>query len=311
MAKTVQQLFEEFLYESEFVKRVRPETLKGYSQTFKTFTKLTPGLTLTTITTSTITNFFKTLQERKRFVGKGQIRKGIKNSTVATYWCKLNVFFKWLFIHKLIAKNPFKSLSYPTPSYDNKRFLEKREIERILTAIHIHHRKNILLFKRNIALFYLLLFCGLRREEVMLLQLRDIDFQRKLITIRGENSKSGRTRQIPLHSSTLMFLEDYLKERKRYKTSFLFVSMLRDDKLTYDGLKHLVSNIRTASGVAFSLHQMRHTFAVNFLKTTNNIYALKEMLGHKDIRMTCSYLRCLPPEYIRTGIESMNIDNFI
>ncbi|MCW3111485.1 MAG: hypothetical protein JWQ09_5991 [Segetibacter sp.] len=311
MRKNLQQLFEEFIYECEFARKLRPATLRGYTQTYKTFVKLIPDISLDQINAATISSFLGILEYRQRVVGKGTVKNGIKKSTVATYWTKLNAFFSWLTSKGCITANPFKSLKYPTPSYEEKKYLQKEEVERILATIHLNHKGNILLFKRNLVLFHLLLFCGLRKEELMHLYVRDIDMARKMILIRAENSKSGKMRQIPLQSTTIMHLAEYLKERKDYKTPYLIISANRDDKLSYEGLRHLVDKIRTDSGISFHLHQFRHTFAVNFLKATNNIFKLKTLLGHKDIRVTTLYLRCMPPEEMRPDIESMNIDNFL
>ena len=82
----------------------------------------------------------------------------------------------------------------------------------------------------------------------MHLQIRDVDIERKMILIRGETSKSGRTRLIPLHSTSVMHLIDYFKERKNYKTAYLIISANRDDKLTYEGLRHLIDKIKNLSG---------------------------------------------------------------
>lgn len=311
MTKSLQELFDHFIYEAEFVKRVRPATLDGYKYTFATFTRLMPGLSLELISSNTMTQFFRLLQERKRIVGNGIIKTGIKNSTAASYWCKLNAFFSWLSVKGYISESPFTDMSYPKPSYEDKQYLKKEEIERILTAIHSTHTENMLFFKRNLIVFYLLLFCGLRKEELLLLQIRDIDFERKTVTIRGATSKSGRTRLIPLHSATMMHLKDYLKERKDFKTPRLIVSSVRDNGLSENGLDHLVANIRRISGIRFHLHQFRHTFAVNFLKATNNIFKLKLLLGHEDIRVTMLYLRCLPSDELRGDIETLSIDTFI
>jgi len=311
MKRDLETLFKEFLYECEYVKRVRPETLKGYIHSFKIFRKLVPGISHDQLSTELITSFFRTLQERKRMVGNGIIKVGVKTSTIASYWSKLNVFFAWLKDNGHVATNPFQYLKYPIPSYEDKKYLRKEEIEKIFTAIHLHNSQNILVFKRNLVLLHLLLYCGLRKEELQFLQIRDIDLEKKLITIRGETSKSKRTRQLPLHSSTVMHLKDYLSERKQYTTPYLIISNLRDDKLSNAGLVHLVNSIRRRSKVSFHLHQFRHTFAVNFLKATNNIFKLKVMLGHSDIRVTSLYLRCLPPEEFRGDIESLSVDTFI
>ncbi len=311
MKKTIHQLFDEFLYEAEFVKKVRPETLRGYRTTYTTFINFSPGVSLYNISAETITQFFRTLEERKRIVGKGIIRSGIKKSTVATYRGKLNVFFQWLSSRGYIKSNPFTGMKFSNPSYENREYLQKEQIEKIVTAIHINQSEKILLFKRNLVLFYLLLFCGLRREELLLLKVRNIDFERKVVTIEGETSKSRRTRQVPLHSTTIMHLKDYLLERKQFTTPYLIVSSKRDDQLTGNGLKHLVANLRKLSGIPFHLHQFRHTFAVNFLKTTNNIFKLKLILGHKDIRVTMLYLRYLPVDELRGDIEALRIDTLL
>jgi integrase len=311
MRRDLSQFFNEFIYECEFIRKVRPETLRGYSCTFTLFLKIASNTTPENLTAATLINFFRILQERKRIVGRGIPQIGIKKSTVATYWSKLNCFFKWLSLKKYIKRNPLSELPYPSPEYDDKKFLLKEEIEKIITAIHTDHDNNILILKRNLVLFYILLFCGVRREEIMLLQIRDIDFERKLLTLRGDTSKSGRSRQIPLHSITIMHLKDYIAARKQYTSPYLLVSSARDEKLTFHGLKHLVQRIRNSSGVQFHLHQFRHTFAVNFLKSSNNIAKLKQLLGHRSIASTMCYLRCLPTDELRGDIESMSIDKLI
>lgn len=311
MKKEITQLFDEFMYECEFVKKSRPETLRGYRQTFTLFMKIQPNISWELLNTSALTQFFKILDQRKRIVGKGTIKIGIKKSTVATYWSKLNSFFEWLKMKGYIRENPLNELKYPTPVYEDKKFLKKEEVEKILTAILINSDKNILVFKRNLVIFHFLLFCGLRRNELVFLQVRDIDFERKTLTVRAETSKVKLNRYIPLHSQLIMYLKDYLKERNDYTTPYLIVSGNRDEKLTNDGLKHLVRRLIHSSGVHFHLHQFRHTFAVNFLKTSNNIAKLKQLLGHSDISMTMQYLRCLPTSEMRGDIENMSIDKLI
>lgn len=311
MKKELDELFQEFLYESEFVKGVRKETLHGYLKTFMLFKKLLPHISTDTLNESNVIEFFKLLQKRNRVVGKGIIKNGVKKSTIATYWSKLNCFFEWLHKHGHIASNPLRNIPYPTPSYDDRKFLDKRDVEKILTAIHVHHNNTPLIFKRNIVIFYLLLFCGLRREELLGLQLRDIDFEKRQITVRADTSKSGKSRIMPLHSTLTLHLKDFIAARKNYTTPYLIVSSNRDDKLSIDGLLHLVQKLRTLSGVRFHLHQFRHTFAVNFLKESNNIAKLKQLLGHKSIVMTLAYLRCMPVEQFREDIESLSIDRLI
>lgn len=311
MKKTLEQLFQEFMFECEFVKKSQPETLKGYRYAFQIFTKLLPECSLEMLSSNDIIKFFKILHERKRIVGKRVIKIGIKKSTAATYWSKLNHFFEWLRIKKYLSINPFSGMQYPSPNYEDRQFLKKHDVAKIITAIHNSSYNSLLILKRNLVIFYILLFCGLRREELLFLQIPDVNMEGKTLTVRAETSKIPRTRYIPLHSQVIMHLKDYLKERRHFSTPYLIVSSTRDDRLSYDGLKHLVNKLKKFSHVQFHLHQFRHTFAINFLKSSNNIAKLKQLMGHKDIRMTMVYLRCLPTNEMRSDIENMSMDTLV
>lgn len=235
---------------------------------------------------------------------------GVQKSTIATYWSKLNGFFAWLETNDHIQKNPFIGMAYPTPSYDDKKYLSKDQVEKILAAILLSSGNNMLVLKRNLCMFYILLFCGLRKEELSQLQIRDLDFGKRRLTVRRETSKSNRTRQLPMHSLVFRHLQEYLKERKLYTSEYLFISNNRDEKLSNQGLMYFVQRIRATSGVKFHLHQVRHTFAVNFLLINKNIAKLQQLLGHTSIAMTLQYLRCLPPDEMKADIENMHIDSF-
>jgi integrase/recombinase XerD len=115
----------------------------------------------------------------------------------------------------------------PTVHYEDRKFLKKEEIEKILSAIIIHSTRSLVL-RRNLIIFYLFLYCGLRKEELLQLQIRDIDLERKLLTVRSATSKVSRTRYIPLHSQLVLCLKEYLNERKKYTTPHLLVSSIGD-----------------------------------------------------------------------------------
>lgn len=311
MKKGLVSLFNEFIFECEYARKLKPATIRGYKSVFSFFITLCPDVTRGSLDTHTVITFFKELETRNRVVGRGLVKTGVKKSTIATYWSKLNPFFKWLKSKELIKANPFDSMAYPTPTYEDKQFLSRNEVERIMTAVITNATKNVFMLKRNLLLIHLLLFCGLRKEELLQLQIRDIDLSKKELTIRRESSKSDRTRCLPLHAHVLMHLVEYLKARRHYTCQYLLVSSLRDERLTGDGLKHLVDALRQRSGVPFHLHQFRHTFAVNFLKQSGNVTKLRQLLGHKDITVTMIYLRCLPPSEMQGDIERMRIDFFL
>jgi integrase len=143
------------------------------------------------------------------------------------------------------------------------------------------------------------------------LRLKDIDLERKTLHLRPERRKTKRGRAIPINSFLLQRLNDYLQERNRqdYKTHYLIVSGLKDGQLTLHGLKHVMDRLVKETGVQFHLHQLRHTFAINYLINTFDVIRLKQLMGHCDIRMTARYTAYLPISALRTSVESINLAN--
>src|SRR5688500_14190807 len=108
-------LFEDFLSECRYTRSISEETIVGYRVVFSVFLKLTPGISIASLTPQTMATFFKNLQERKRIVGRGVVKSGVKKSTIASYWNKLSAFFTWLVSREILLKNPFKEMQCPTP----------------------------------------------------------------------------------------------------------------------------------------------------------------------------------------------------
>ncbi|KCZ71300.1 site-specific recombinase XerD [Candidatus Methanoperedens nitroreducens] len=312
MKKELPQLFAEFIKEEEFSAKLSSETLRGYRSSFDLLLKIMPTIALETISPKTMTEFFTRLEKRERTVGQGIKKRGVRKSTVATYRSKLNKFFEWLKNNRLLGENPFKKMQYPSVSYEDKKFLKKEDIEAILTTIDMKiNWRNSLIQKRNMAMICILFCCGLRKSELLGLKVYDIDLERKILTVRAEISKSRIDRSIPLNSLAVRKLEDYINERKKrgYSTSYFFVSNNHDDRFTKDGFKHLIDFLKRESGINFHAHQLRHTFAITLISNNSDISKLKQLMGHKDIRMTASYLRYIPTSAMRGDVESITVDN--
>ena len=156
-----------------------------------------------------------------------------------------------------------------------------------------------------------LTFCGIRRTELISLELRDIDLFNGFITVQAETSKSRRIRRIPMNAHLKFYLREYLQERKKRgcKTQYLFVSYASDSGLTLDGLHHWVKRLIKSSGVKFHVHRFRHTFATNL--AMNNVGAVKiqKLMGHTDLKMTQTYLRSVATEELRDDINTLSFEN--
>jgi integrase len=313
MKKDIKFLHQEFLKEQEFATKLLLATIGSYKSTFELLIKMIPDLTLKNISPAIITEFFEKLEKRERKVGRGYTKTGVKKSTIATYWGKLNKFFEWLRIKGYIRGNPFNEIKYPSVHYEDMRFLSREEVESILNYIREKSWNNNLLKKRNELIIWVGVFLGLRKNELINIRRVDIDWNNKTLRVNGETSKSKKDRILPVSRSLMLLFRDYFSEVKKrdYKTNYFIVSSNKDNKLTNAGLKHFVSEIKREVLPEFHAHRMRHTFAVNYLKKNRDIYSLKELMGHRDIKQTAKYLRCIPNETNRKDIEMLKINEFI
>jgi site-specific recombinase XerD len=309
MENELKQLFAKYINESEYSARLRPETIRGYKAVFDLFLNIMPEATeLEDLTPAMLNEFFKRIQTRTRIVGRNTLKTGVKNSTIKTQWTKLNVFFDWLYKKNHIEENPLEDIKPPRVNYDDFKRLEDAEINRIYSAI-VTYSNSPLMLRRDTVMISLLLYLGIRKGEFISLQVRDLDLIKRQITIRGETSKSGRTKILPINPTLLLHLKDYLEERKRlsYRTEYLIVSTREDRGLSRNGLKHWINSIIRKSGVKFHLHQFRHTFACKLTEKGTPSLSLQKLMGHASISMTAKYTRSLRAENMMEEVSRISI----
>lgn len=305
------EYFRDYIKECEFVRRLRPATIRGSKEAFNHFIKLMPEISsLSDITPAVITAFFQRLQTRERKLGRNKIIHGIKNSTLLTYAGRLKTFFKWLKVRMYIDSNPFEFLSLPRVEYVDHRALSGTEIKKIMGAV-VQGAGNVFILKRDLAMIGILTFCGLRRNELIALEVRDINLLEGYITIRPETSKSKILRDIPINVHLKMFLVEYMEQRKRrgYKCPFLFVSSTGDRRLSNGGIRHWIARVVERSGVKFHLHRFRHTFATNLAMQDVGAVKIQKLMGHTDIKMTQTYLRSISTADMREDVNKLSFEN--
>jgi len=309
MEKNLQQLFDKYINECESSRGLRPETIKGYRAVFGHFSTMVPeAVSVKSLTVDSMNDFFARIKKRTRIVGRDTIKTGLEDSTIKTYGNKLNAFFVWLMQRELLLKNPLDNIRLKYPQYNDQRALTQEEVNKIISAVTLHPGIP-LMFKRNTVMISLLFFCGLRAGEFIAIQGRDIDMVKRTLTVRAETSKSKRSRIIPMNLNLVRHLEEYIRERNKcgYKTEYLIVSTSKDRGLTRHGLKHWVKRLVKLSGVKFHLHRFRHSFACNLAKCGTPILKIRDLMGHKSIRMTEVYLRSMMAEDAREDIDRLTI----
>ncbi len=234
------------------------------------------------VTNENIEDFKNTLKAR-RYTGKSISRK--INS--------IKAFFRYLNSQGMINDNPADVVSHPKYDQAPPRILSKTEYRALRDACRGDARMS--------AVVELLLQTGMRISELAALQIEDVDFDRNVVTIRPQNSRSGR--RVPLNAAAKQSIMDYLTIRPRAREKTLF--------LTKTCRPFLVRNIRTAIDRYFRLagikdakvNDLRHTFIVEQLKAGTPLVYISQLVGHKRITTTEKYLKLIEAPEMQPNIE--------
>lgn len=145
----------------------------------------------------------------------------------------------------------------------------------------------------------LALYTGMRRGELVALKWDRIDMESKLITVdraycrvlKSDKSytKSGKIRYIPISGKLSAYLETlksfYVEDNKVLPLTP--IDMLQKD---------FIKITKMCENPRIKFHDLRHTFASNFLMGGGIIYDLQKILGHSTIQVTERYVHMVPDD---------------
>lgn len=137
-----------------------------------------------------------------------------------------------------------------------------------------------------------LLSTGVRQRSLMNIKVKDIDFDNNLVSL--SHTKNRKTLLIPLNSSMILILHEFLKYRKpKNNEDYLFCNTF-GQQLTKSTSYHMLYFYNKGRGVEKTgLHRWRHTFAKQWILNGGNVVALSRLLGHSSLDITQNYLNML------------------
>jgi site-specific recombinase XerD len=273
-------LLEEFCHHSIHFRGYTEATISRYKQTVKALMKHAETESIDNITEQMIYTFFM----------NGRTSKNWKTATFITYQKSLLVFFRWCVKKGVLERNYIEDVDVPRLEKRIPPKLNKEQALRILEVAYNYPYPYHFLRYRNQAIFATFLHAGLRKGELLKLRLDDVDIQGLTIFIR--QAKGHKDRIIPMSYSLAHILTEYLKERKRLNKTCpeFFTSLNRNNGLSDTGIKRLTNLIRETTGIHFTIHKLRHTFATLMLEGGCDIFSLSKMMGHSSIKTTTIYL---------------------
>lgn len=183
-----------------------------------------------------------------------------------------------------------------------------RPADRALSRDEVDRLEAVLPDARARAIFALMRHVGLRRAEVLALQVGDWDRRAETLQIVG---KGGHHRTEPCPPWVAAPLASYLAETGA-QAGPMIRTLDGSRGLAHSTLGRMMSKWMTDAGVkvaAFdgrNCHALRHTIASELIESGADICVVQELLGHQSITSTQVYLRRAAVERVRSAMSAAN-----
>jgi site-specific recombinase XerD len=209
---------------------------------------------------------------------------GISAASRARKLSALKSFYKYLTVRtKQLTENPVADLEYPKLRKSLPKYLTLEQSAALLQAAAGPNQK------RDYAILMIFLNCGIRRSELVGLNLTDV-YEDRLRVV----GKGNKERFVYFGTPCRKAIEAYLPERNKKTLSdnrALFGS--RDNnRISVTAVHRLVKKYLLLAGLdadSFSAHKLRHTAATMMLSGGVDVKTVQEVLGHENLNTTQIY----------------------
>lgn len=209
---------------------------------------------------------------------------GIDASARARKLSAIKSFFKYLTVRtKQLDENPVAELEYPKLRKSLPKYLTMDQSAALLQAVSGPNAK------RDYAILMLFLNCGIRRSELVGLNLTDV-YEDKIRVV----GKGNKERFVYFGTPCRKAIDAYLPERnKKILTDNRALFGSRDNnRISVTAVHRLVKKALLQAGLdatQFSAHKLRHTAATMMLSGGVDVKTVQEVLGHENLNTTQIY----------------------
>lgn len=268
-----------FLDFLKYERNASPHTISGYRRDllqFKNYLK-NKKLNWEQADNIVIRGFLAVLYEKK-----------VKKSTSGRKLAAIRSFYQFCIKRKWMAANPAKIVATPKQEKTVPSFLTEEEMSEFLDF----PRSGKVLDLRDKAMLELLYASGIRVSELIGLNLEDLNFDERLIRVKGKGKKE---RMIPFGKTAEESLQIYISRRMminkgKIDEEALFLNY-RGQRLSSRSVERTVNFYIQRSAVRrkISPHSIRHSFASHLLSRGADLRVIQELLGHESLATTQKY----------------------
>jgi integrase/recombinase XerD len=265
---------------SNFIKEYKTYVTNTYSEkylkkavtpSFNQLTKYIPDISLDNITVKNLDDFISSVYSKSKFAA-------------SLYHRTLKAAFNKAVIWNYISENPFNKIKTPKVTKSFPVYLSEAELIQIINKTEDQLLKNI---------FTTAFYTGMRLYEILNMKWNWIDLNQNIITVKNSDdfkTKSKRERIIPIHPKVKSIFLSYYPLGNQPKNNLIY-SRKKGVKLNGEFISKQFKQTVRAAGLNENIHfhNLRHSFASNLVQRGVNLYVVKELLGHENIKTTQVY----------------------
>lgn len=237
-----------------------------------------------------LTDFFRTINKDPEKITANDIRiylyqyqkeHGVSNRTLDGRRTIICSYFNWMASEEYICKNPAINIQPIKYERRHKRAMSQLDLEKIRLACRT---------KREKAIVEMLYSTGCRVTELERLNISDINFETKEVTLFGKGSKH---RTSYLNAKAEVSLKDYLNSRTDDNPALFVYERKPYGRLKKAGIEFMIRKMmERTSGVTTHVtpHIFRHTTATTALDRGMSIVDVSRLLGHTRVETTMEYI---------------------
>jgi len=218
--------------------------------------------------------------------------KRLKAATQKNHLLVIKQYFAWLTRSRWIVINPAADMALPKTAYQlTHRLLTQAEIKRFIEAIDLDSKTGL----RDRSIIETLYSTGIRRAELIKLEIDDIDMADGMVLIR--QGKGNKDRRIPIGDRAIHWLDRYLSEwRPDCPRANMSNTLYLSEKgyKTRDGdIGKRIREYKQKAGISKpgGCHLFRHAMATHMLDNGADIRHIQAMLGHSNLSSTQIYTK--------------------
>ncbi len=232
-----------------------------------------------------------------RYLGRHKLGR----AAIQLRFSALRTYYKFLIRHGLVASSPIKNLSLPKLGRRLPKFLTAKQMEELLAApLQLLPRdgaakpgdaRRAALCRRDVAVLETIYSCGLRISELCGLKSEDLDWQERLVRVRGKGKKE---RLVPIGAPALKAIHTYwqgLDQPPRGQSPVFLAGSRRLKPVSARDLQLRLKKYLALAGLDphLSPHKLRHSYATHLLDAGADLRSVQELLGHAHLVTTQVY----------------------